>query len=363
VNGLWGGFPAETSYRAQLFRGFALLCLTVHSVSGCARADAAERLPEAVTPEIKRRIERGMSYLLRTQNRDGSWYNMGGWGSYPTAMTALAGTALLMKGSTATRGPEARAIRKATNFLVRAARPNGLLSTQGEGSSMHGHGFAMLFLAQVYGMEEDAATGRRIHDVLTRAVRLTERSQSRAGGWLYSPDQDGDEGSVTVTQIQGLRACRDAGIQVNPNTVKKAVRYIERSANPDGGIRYRMSGGGGSRPPISAAAVATLYNAGRYDSPLALKCLAFCDRSIPLHGGSGGGWGHFYYTHLYFAQAKYVRGGREWTRYYRAISGRLASSQSSDGSWMGDHVGTSYGTALAVIILSLPYQLVPIYQR
>ena len=34
--------------------------------------------------------------------------------------------------------------------------------------------------------------------VLTRAVRITERSQSRAGGWLYTPNQDGDEGSITV---------------------------------------------------------------------------------------------------------------------------------------------------------------------
>ena len=31
-----------------------------------------------------------------------------------------------------------------------------------------------------------------------------------AGGWYYSPDSDRDEGSVTVTQIQGLRAARNA---------------------------------------------------------------------------------------------------------------------------------------------------------
>jgi hypothetical protein len=199
--------------------------------------------------------------------------------------------------------------------------------------------------------------------VLTRAVRITERSQSRPGGWLYSPNSDGDEGSVTVTQIQGLRACRDAGIQVSATTVRNAVRYIERSANPDGGIRYRVSMGGGSRPPITAAAVATLYNAGNYDSPLALKCLAYCDRTISVDSGGSGMWGHYYYSHLYYAQAKYQRGGREWDRYYRAMSLRLASMQSSDGSWMGDQVGTSYGTAIALTILQLPYQFVPIYQR
>jgi len=347
-----------TSMRCRLVLIVAALALPL----GAPRA--GERRPDGVTPEIERIIAAGANYLVRTQNRDGSWNNMGGWGSYPTAMTALSGTALLMTGSTPTRGPYSKSIRKAADFLVRVAQPNGLIATSAEeGRSMHGHGFAMLFLAQVYGMEADRTTQRRIHDVLVRAVRITERSQSRAGGWLYSPSSDGDEGSVTVTQIQGLRACRDAGIQVNPATIRNAVRYIERSANPDGGIRYQATGGGDGRPPITAAAVATLYNAGNYDSPLALKCLAYCDRTISVSSGGNLMWGHFFYSHLYYGQAKYQRGGREWDRYYRSIAARLATSQLSDGSWMGDQVGTSYGTSIALIILQLPYQNVPIYQR
>jgi hypothetical protein len=338
--------------------------LAVAACTGSTLARAAERRPEWVTAEIERKIEAGVAYLVRTQNRDGSWNNMGGWGTYPTAMTSLAGTALLMTGSTPTQGPHSRAVRKAEEFLLRVAQPNGLIATPAEeGRSLHGHGFAMIFLAQIYGMEEDRAAQRRIHDVLTRAVRITERSQSRAGGWLYSPNSDGDEGSVTVTQIQGLRACRDAGIQVSATTVKNAVRYIEKSSNPDGGVRYMMSQGGEGRPPITAAAVATLYNAGNYDSPLALKCLSFCDRTISVNSGGNMTWGHYYYSHLYYAQAKYQRGGREWERYYKSVAARLSSQQSGDGSWMGDDVGTSYGTAIAIIILALPYQLVPIYQR
>ena len=331
---------------------------------GGGRLGAAPRRPENVTPEIERMIKAGANYLVRTQNPDGSWNNMGGYGTYPTTMTALAGTALLMTGSTPTRGPYARSISRATEFLMRVARPSGLLATPAEESrSMHGHGFAMLYLAQAYGMEKDPQRQRRLRDVLRRAVRLTERSQSRAGGWLYSPNSEGDEGSVTVTQIQGLRACRNAGIQVNANTVRRAVRYIERSRNPDGGIRYRMGGGGSSRPPITAAAVATLYNAGEYDSQIALGCLQYCDRTISPHADTNRSWGHYFYTHLYLAQAKYHRGGKEWARYYRGITRRLESARSGDGSWMGDQVGTSYGTGIALIILQLPYENVPIFQR
>ncbi len=327
-------------------------------------AAAAPRRPEHVTREIEAAIARGVEYLVRTQNSDGSWNNMGGWGRYPTAMTALAGTALLTTGSTATRGPNAPAIRKAVDFLLRVARPNGLMATPAEeGRSMHGHGFATMFLAEVYGNEEDLRRQKWIHDVLVRAVRLIERSQSRAGGWLYTPDQDADEGSVTVTQIQALRACKNAGIYVNPATIRRAVKYIERSANPDGGIRYSLMSNFGSRPAITAAAVATLYNAGEYDSPLALRCLAYCDRNIAVDSGGGGVWGHYFYTHLYLSQGKYQQGGDEWRQYYAAISRRLLATQKGDGSWHGDGVGTSYGTAVALVILQLPYQYVSIYQR
>lgn len=321
------------------------------------------RLPQHVTPEIVRMIERGAQYLVRTQTPDGSWNNQGGYGRYPTAMTALAGTALLSTGSTPTRGPYSKAISKAADFLMKTGQRNGLFATTAEqGRSLHGHGFALLFLAEVYGMEGDVTRQRRIHDLLNRGVRLTERSQSRAGGWLYTPNQDGDEGSVTVTQIQGLRACQNSGIRVNISTIRRAVRYIELSANPDGGIRYSISSGG-SRPPLTAAAVATLYNAGEYDSPLALKCLRYCDRSISVHADINRSWGHYFYTHLYLAQAKYQRGKKEWANYYRTISRRLQSAQAGDGSWMGDQVGTTYGTAIALIILQLPYKFVPAYQR
>ena len=121
---------------------------------------------------------------------------------------------------------------------------------------MHGHGFAMLFLAEAYGMDRDSVRQTKIRKVLEKAIKLTGQSQSAAGGWLYQPNSGGDEGSVTVTQIQGLRACRDAGIKVPKTIIDKACKYIADSKNPDGGISYRV-GQPGSHPPITAAAVAT----------------------------------------------------------------------------------------------------------
>jgi len=331
------------------------------SLPTTSAAVAQKAYPPGVTAEVEAAIERGLQYLRETQSGDGSWRNAGGYGTYPTAMTALAGMAIIGSGSTPTRGKYWKEVRKATEFLMKCAQSDGVLTVPAEeGRSMYGHGFSTMFLAQVYGMEEDEVRQRRLHGVLTRATKLISRSQSGAGGWLYTPDSGGDEGSVTITQIQALRGCRNAGITVPVDTIRRAVEYIHNSANADGSIRYSAHSGGGGRAPITAAAVAVLYNAGRYDDPIAEKALVYSKRHLPVNGS---GNGHHYYAQLYLAQALYQKGGEDWADYYSRMSAWLLRQQKRDGSWNGDGVGTVYGTSIALTILQLPYAMVPIYQR
>jgi hypothetical protein len=316
--------------------------------------------PPGVTPEISDAIERGLEYLQRSQARDGCWRGNGQDGIYPCTMTALAGMALLSSGATPTRGKYWRSLVKATEFLMRQSQSQGVISAPAEeGRSMYGHGFGMLFLASVYGMEEDQKRQQQLHSILTKAVALTARSQSGPGGWTYAPDMGGDEGSVTITQMQALRAARQAGITVPVETVNKAVAYIRKSANADGGIRYMAGAGGESRPPITAAAVAVLYNAGKYDDPMAEKALQFAIKHLPVSGSNNG---HHYYSHLYLSQALYQRGGKQWEEYYPKMAKWLLGQQRKDGSWEGE-AGTTYATSIALTILQLPYAYVPIYQR
>jgi len=197
--------------------------------------------------------------------------------------------------------------------------------------------------------------------VLTRAVSLIVRAQSAAGGWIYTPDSGGDEGSVTVTQVQALRACRMAGIVVDKKTIDRAVDYIRKCQNPDGGISYSLGRRGASLPAISAAGVAVLYNAGCYDDePFVERALRYVKQHVSATGNTTG---HHFYTQLYFAQALYQNGGGDWDSYYAEMSAWLVRNQRKDGAWEGDRVGTVYGTAIALIVLQLPYALVPIYQR
>ena len=320
-----------------------------------------EVLPDLVTAQSIAAVRRGLDYLAARQTSGGSLGGTEDTGVYPTAMSSLAGMAFLAGGNTSTRGAYREQVRGISEFLVEASQQSGLIASGGEnGRPMYGHGFALMFLACAFGMETDPARRGRIAEVVQRAIRLTASAASPDGGWMYEPNS-GDEGSVTVTQLQGLRAANDAGFSVPQETVNNAVRYLERCETASGGICYSLSSGGEARPPITAAAVCCLYTSGEYDSPLAETCLRFTARYFKAAGV--GGFGHDFYANLYAAQAFYQAGDKYWEPYFPKIRDVYVSSQQNDGSWSGDGVGRVYGTSIASIVLQLPYRYLPIYQR
>ncbi len=344
----------------------ALIAAVVCATSSMAQAGDDELplvRPRHVTQKAEQAIERGLDWLAARQNREGFWSDDGTYGGYPVAMTSLAGLALLASGSTPTQGEFAPQLSKAVDFLLGAAHDDGLISRGGSEAThaMYGHGFGMLFLAQVYGMEDDVNRQRRIHTALRRAVRLTDRAQSRRGGWYYTPTSNFDEGSVTVTQIQGLRACRNAGIAVPKQVIDDAMRYLEKSALPDGGIAYRV-GMTQARAPITAAAVVCWFNAGQSDLPLCHRNIGYCIDAIGARD-SAAVMGHYFYAHFYMAQAMYLSGDQNWDKYYPTIRDALLAIQRDDGSWDRSSAGAVYSTNLAMIVLQLPYQYLPIMQR
>ena len=330
-------------------------------ISLAQRAAPRAIRPEMVTAEADRAIARGLGFLARTQQKDGGW----GAQSFPTAMTSLAGLALVAGGNTPYEGKYAPQVRRTTDRLLRIARANddGLIAESRErGHCMHGHGFAMLFLAEVYGMGVDEARQREIRRVLKNAITLTVRCQSNAGGWLYTPTKNRDEGSVTVSQVQGLRACYNAGLEVPRSVIDKAGKYLDYCSNPDGGICYSAQSRGSSRPAITAAAVATMYHAGKYDNPVALKALKYLDNHFGKGGYVAGRSGNKFYTTFYMAQAMYLSSEARWKRYFPAVRDDLIETQSSDGSWKGPY-GETYATSIALVALQLPYGNLPIFQR
>ncbi len=336
--------------------------MVVLMVAGMGRtALAAKRLPKHITPETEAAIEKGLQFLARQQGRDGAWRAKGNMGSYPVSMTSLAGLAFLAHGDTTTQGKYAPNIDRATRYLMASATNSGLIARGGsESRPMYGHGFSMLFLGQLYGMTENPRRQDELKQILSRGIQLTGQAQSRLGGWIYTPNSASDEGSVTITQVQALRACRNAGIFVPKGVIDQAMEYLKISTNSDGGIAYRAGQPGPSRAPITAAAVCCWFNAGQYTNPMALKALEYSKQHIRMEYNR---MGHWFYAHFYMAQAMYLAGDKEWDGYYPKLRDTLLARQADDGSWEDRSVGKVYGTALTLVILQLPYDTLPIMQR
>ncbi|MCE9604178.1 MAG: terpene cyclase/mutase family protein [Planctomycetia bacterium] len=328
-------------------------------------APAASPCRAAAGPEREkweRVVEKGLDWLAARQSTQGHW--TANDGHYPTAMTALAGMAFLCEGSTTTQGKHAKNVRAAVDYLISRSRKNGLIGDPaGDDRYTYGHGYSMMFLSQVLGEEEDLERRQELMDVLVKAVQFTGEAQTQAGGWGYVSAKDGsnfDEGSTTITQVQGLRGCRNAGVPVPDKIIDKAVEYIRKCTLPDGGVQYSSQGGGG-RPAITAAAIACLFNAGEYDSGYVPKLLDYCKKN--LSNIQNEGFGHWHYAHYYYSQVCYREGDEMWKAYREKIFARLISEAGADGSWSQGYIGTVYTTAVNLTILQLELNALPIYQR
>jgi hypothetical protein len=270
----------------------------------------------------------------------------------------------------------------ARDYLMSCAMPNGLIGVPHEMNQamryMYGHGFGMLFLASVYGEETNKQKREKLEEILTKAAKFSRDAQTNRGGWGYVTAKDGnnfDEGSVTITQLQALRAARNAGIKVPVEAIKDAQKYLEQSTGSDGGVTYSLTygGGGGGRPALTAAAICCGFSSGDYNSPLV------CQGRLPIGQVNHN---HDEYTIYYYSQAVYVLGDDGWAKlfpndkesdrvtwkaYREKVFNHLISTQANDGSWTGStwtgRVGQVYMTSCFLTVLQLDNNCLPIYQR
>ncbi len=320
-------------------------------------------LPDEITPELEAAVARGLAALARQQNTDGS-FGQGPWGR-SVAVSALAGLAFMGDGSVPGRGPYADQVQKGLDFILSNCAGNGLVSTESANGPMYGHGFAALFLGEVYGMTQgggDTELSTRVHEALVKATRLIEATQNAEGGWRYNPVPYDADVSVTICQVMALRSARNAGIEVPKETIDRAVAYVRRCQNPDGGFKYQLQTGP-SLWPRSAAGVASLFYAGIYDDPVIFRGLSYLmDNGFPgpLVDPSSH---HYFYGQYYAVQAMYLAGGEYWKRWWPAIRGELVRAQQPDGTWTDSTVNDTYGTSMALIILQMPKRYLPIFQK
>jgi hypothetical protein len=325
---------------------------------------SAENAPieNEMTPELDAAVSRGLAALAASQNPDGSFGT--GRFSRNVAVTSLACLALMADGHVPGRGRYGENVARGLEFVLAASSETGLLASDATNGPMYGHGFAALFLGEVYGMTAgggDTRTSERVHEALVKAVRLIERTQNAEGGWRYNPVPFDADVSVTICQIMALRSARNAGLEVSKDVIDKAVQYVRDCQNDDGGFMY-MRGGGASAWPRSAAGVASLFYAGVYDDPAVVRGMQYLKATAMP--GTVRQEAHYWYGMYYTAQTMYLAGSDQWRAWWPLARRELLDRQRPEtGEWPDQGVGTAYGTSMALIVLQMPKRYLPIFQK
>src|SRR5262245_9036030 len=246
--------------------------------------------PEPDVPNVKPTVEKGLKWLAAQQNKDGTWSNPSK--TLTVNITSYAGLALLMEGSTLQDGQFAENLRRAVEWFLKIARPNGLLVPADDATEedryMQSHCAALLFLASAYESDDDSTRRQRLKSVLEKAVTFAVEGQTNRGGWsLVSARDSGgnDETYSTVFMVQALFASEKAGLKVPPRVFEKTAKYLSDATNSEGGIIYLPRGGfapqGGDGQPVATAAGAAAFLLAPQKPPTLGKWVAYSRPLIP----------------------------------------------------------------------------------
>ena len=314
---------------------------------------------QEITDAQKKSVEKGLAWLAKQQDDAQAGGAQGGFAGYSNhvAITSLAGLAFMESGNLPNRGKYGKEVQRCLDYVLANCQQSGLIASDASQGPMYGHGFATLFLGEIYGM-----TGNEeVKEKLQKAVTLIQKTQNQEGGWRYQPAPYDADISVTICQVMALRAARDAGIKVEKDVIDKSIQYVRRCQNPDGGFSYMAGQGSGSGFPRSAAGVAALYYAGVFEGDDLERGLKYLQQFNPKNNNaSSRNEGHYFYGHYYAVQANFLAGGKYWAEWYPAIRDELIHSQDAGGAWNGDF-SEDYATAMALIILQMPNRYLPVY--
>lgn len=369
-----------------MIRVAAHLVLSACVLAACRPAWSQPALPypeNEITLESEAALEAGLAWLARNQGPEGNW------DSNDLGLVATGALAFLAAGHLPGRGEYGDSVERALDYVVRNAKPSGLLNIADPQRDMYNHGLSTFVLGQAYGMSSDP----RIGTTLDQGLKLIYSTQAKDGGWDYQARRldRGHDLSLVVMQAKAIRSAVDSGLEVPPDVVQLAIRSVRDHYKPANGVRdqndprHRQGPGtftyDGQRitPAMAACGVVCLQEFGQYDDwripktmvdvrkhVLALRANPRNDGQLPQQLDP--------YTLYYFSQALYQVGGNDWQELYPILRDRVVECQfrrqgdPDDGywtshRWLHGKPAKLYATAVACFTLSIPNRYLPILQE
>ncbi|HEX4149736.1 MAG TPA: squalene--hopene cyclase [Pirellulales bacterium] len=336
-----------------------------------------------ITPSSRQALDRGLRWLARNQGAKGNW------DSTELGLVSLGTLAFLADGHMSGRGEYGEAVEKSLDYVLRNAKPSGLLNVADEHHDMYNHGLSCFVLGQAFGMTGDP----RLGPALDRALKLIANTQCEDGGWLYEAKRAkrGNDLSLAVMQAKALRSAVDSGLEVPPEVIELAIKSVREHYTPKGGAKrdrakvderavpgqftYQV-GGGNATTAMAAAGVVCLQEFGQYDDwriEKNMEVIAAAVKSMEAKPGSGD-LPLDSYTMYYVGQAIYQRGGDSWRNLYPKLRDAIIAAQVKspdsqvNGQWhdnrrVSGKPGDLYATSVGCFILAMPNRYLPILQE
>jgi hypothetical protein len=348
-------------------------------------------LPPAEWQRVDEAVERALVFLATQQQADGSFPTM------PHAqpgVTSLCVLGYMTHGRMPGEGDDGQRLQLAAEFIMSCQKENGLITLYGpEGpritrsldheigvAAAYNHAIASLTLSEMYGMGH-TSRAQQMQRVINKALvaalemqRWRKDSPNDKGGWRYVDDFDGSDSDLSVTgwYLMFLRSARNAGFNVPKQAIDDAVGYVRRSFQRNyGAFGYTVDTGRSPSRGTAGAGILALGHAGFHNSFEAQRTGQWLMQySFDVYNDTLGlDRERYHYSLFNCCQGMYQLGSPYWEQFFPRTVRVVLDNQQSDGSWDAESYhrdrafGNSYTTALVLLALGAPNQLLPVFQR
>ncbi|MCB9831317.1 MAG: hypothetical protein H6807_02500 [Planctomycetes bacterium] len=342
-------------------------------------------------------VDRGLAWLARHQNPDGSWDTDGfpdlddgelgppcdgkGQALYDVSSTGLALLCFFGAGETHRSGEHRKTIARGLKWLRDHQDAEGCFGDRKVANFSYNHAIGTLAMVEAYGL-----TGSPLFkDYARRGIDFALACQNPYQAWRYGKADGQNDTSVTGWMIMALKSGQQAGFQVDPQRFSWALSWIDQMTDAESGRTGYIRRG---EPPVREVGAHEDFPASESESLTALAILTrvFCGerptsneligkgRKLllahpPLWDEKAGSIDMYYW--LFGSMALHQVGGEDWTTWRGKLSEAILPRQRTDGnfagSWdpkgaWGKAGGRIYATALMTLALESDYRLQRLFE-